>query len=452
MFGITVKKAAELCEGTLFAQGGEDTLITEAIIDSRKAAPGTMFVAYKGARSDGHDYINAVLDAGAACALAQRVPEGCKGPVIVVPDVQEGFEKLIRAFRAQLDIPVIGITGSVGKTTAKEMVSAVLSEHYNIIKNEGNFNNQIGVPMTMSRINADTELAVVEMGINHFGEMDVLARMAMPTVMLYTVIGHAHLEFLGDLDGVLKAKTEVLPYLPEDGVIIINGDDEKLRGIKSVRRIVSYGFGENCDIRAENISVTASSTEFELVYGQERVPVSIASYGKHIVNAAVEGAAVGICMGMSIEEIVRGIAGYKTVGRRAAVKKAGDITIIDDCYNSNPDSLRVGIDSLSLLKGRRVAILGDMLELGSNSALYHRQMGEYAREAGIELIISCGPLAGDINTGAGDRGVYFPTLEDMLGSIETLIRPGDNILIKASNSMHFGDVTAFLLEKFADKE
>ena len=248
MKGMTIRRAVQICGGELLGRGGFDTELGKVVIDSRAVEPGDFFVAYKGERADGHDYISAAFDRGAVCCLAQRVPEGETRPILLVPDVQAALEQICAEYRRDLRLPVIGITGSVGKTSAKEMISAVLSQRLNVLKTDKNLNNQIGVPMTISRIRPEHQAAVVEMGISGFGEMSCLAQIARPDMAVFTLIGHAHLEFLHDLDGVLKAKTEMLDYMADDAPVVINGDDEKLRGLKCRQRKISFGLGGNCDV------------------------------------------------------------------------------------------------------------------------------------------------------------------------------------------------------------
>ena len=291
MKGMTIRRAVQICGGELLGRGGFDTELGKVVIDSRAVEPGDFFVAYKGERADGHDYISAAFDRGAVCCLAQRVPEGETRPVILVPDVQTALEQICAEYRRDLRLPVIGITGSVGKTSAKEMISAVLSQRLNVLKTDKNLNNQIGVPMTISRIRPEHQAAVVEMGISGFGEMSVLAKIARPDMAVFTLIGHAHLEFLHDLDGVLRAKTEMLDFMADDAPVLINGDDEKLRGLQCRQKKISFGLGENCDVRAENIRLGESGETFcDIVYGERRIPVEIKAYGRHMIYAALERA------------------------------------------------------------------------------------------------------------------------------------------------------------------
>lgn len=321
--------------------------INRIVIDSRSAHEGDLFVAYKGEKADGNDFVQSALDNGASAAIAERYDGD--GPVLVVDDVQKTVEGIISDFRSKLTIPIIGITGSVGKTTTKEMISCVLSEKYNVLKTEGNFNNTIGVPLTMSRIDEDTEIAVVEMGINHFGEMTHLAEMVRPTIMVYTTIGHAHLEFLNDLDGVFKAKTEVLDVCSP--LIISNGNDPYLSKLPGIH------------------------------YFSEPICTPPA-YGRHILSAMGAAVAVGRSLGMSDEEIVRGIGKFKVVGRRGAIHK-GYVTLIDDSYNANIDSMKLAIDSMSDIPGnRKVCVFGGILEQGDATDDMQREIGRYARENG----------------------------------------------------------------------
>ena len=447
MRGMTISRAAAVCGGRLCGEGDFSAELGSVVIDSRAISAGDFFVAYKGERVDGHDYISAAFDRGAVCCLAQRVPEGETRPLILVPDVQAALEQICAEYRRDLRLPVIGITGSVGKTSAKEMISAVLSQRLNVLKTDKNLNNQIGVPMTISRIRPEHQAAVVEMGISGFGEMSVLAKIARPDMAVFTLIGHAHLEFLHDLDGVLRAKTEMLDFMADDAPVLINGDDEKLRGLQCRQKKISFGLGENCDIRAENIRLGESGETFcDIVYGERRIPVEIRAYGRHMIYAALEGAAVGLLMGLSDGEIVKGVASFETVGRRAAVCDTGFITLIDDSYNANPDSVKCGIDSLMKMPGRHVCILGDMLELGEGSGEMHFDVGRYAGEKGAELVLTSGPLSRETCRGAGERGRHFATREELIAALPGLIQKGDRVLVKASLGSRFDQISEALKE------
>jgi UDP-N-acetylmuramoyl-tripeptide--D-alanyl-D-alanine ligase len=437
---MTLHAAAEACGGELHGCADPSRTISRAVIDSRDVQTGDLFVAYRGEKTDGHRFIKSALEKGAVCALAEYIPEDVTGPVLLVGDVQGALEKICAAYRRTLDIPVVGITGSVGKTTAKEMISSVLKQRYSVLKTEGNLNNQIGVPMTVSRIEKEHEIAVIEMGISGFGEMTGLAEIARPTIAVFTVIGRAHLEFLHDLEGVFRAKTEMLALLPEDGVVICNGDDEMLKKLRCSQHLLRFGTGENCEVRADEIELLPDGrTRCRIVYGERVIHADIPAFGRQMVYAALEGAAVGIVAGLSNEEIEAGIARYATVGRRSAVTDTGSVTLIDDSYNANPDSMRCAVDSLLRLNARHVCLLSDMLEMGPDSARLHRELGAYAREKGVDLVVAYGPLGKEIAAGAGEKGVWFEEKQTLIDALPELLKKGDAVLVKASKGMQMGE-------------
>ena len=441
MKNMTIARAAAVTGGRIVGTEQVDTELGPIVIDSRAVQPGDLFAAYRGERVDGHQFLTAALEKGAACCLAETLPEGVKGPVLLVESVQRAVEQIAEAYRQSLSLPVIGITGSVGKTSAKEMIAAVLEQGFSILKTEGNLNNQIGVPMTVSRIRPEHEAAVVELGISGFGEMRLLSRIAKPDIGVFTVIGHAHLEFLHDLQGVLAAKTEMLENMAEDAVIVVNGDDELLRDFPCRQRKLTVGLREDCDVRAVNVETDRGGlSRCEILYGDRRIPARIPASGRHMIYAALEGAAVGILMGLSDEQIAAGIRRFQAVGRRFAVQDTGYLTLIDDSYNANPDSVKSGIDSLRELSGRPVCILGDMLELGEDSPTMHYDVGAYAASRGVEAVLSCGRYGGDIAAGAGKAGVCFPDRETLIAALPELLRQGDAVLVKASLGSGFAVV------------
>ena len=442
---MTIEKAAAVCGGRLFGCEEPERSLGPIVIDSRAVQPGDLFAAYRGEKADGHDYIAMALKKGAACCLAQRVPDGVAGPLILVEDVQRAVEQIAAAWRRELRLPVVGITGSVGKTSAKEMIAAVLEQRFRVLKTEGNLNNQIGVPMTVSRMEPEHEAAVVEMGISGFGEMRLLSDIVRPDIGVFTVIGHAHLEFLHDLNGVLAAKTEMLEHMAPEAVIVVNGDDPLLRDFPCSQRKLLVGLGEHCDLRAMEIETDAQGHSRCVLTGEgRRIPVEIPAAGRHMIYAALEGAAVGILMGLSDEEIAAGIGAFHAVGRRFAVRDTGYLTLIDDSYNANPDSVKSGIDSLTQLPGRPVCVLGDMLELGEEEEAMHRDVGAYAEEAGAALVLCSGPLGAAIAEGAGSVGKWYPSVDALIGALPELIRPGDRVLVKASRGMRFDPIAEAL--------
>lgn len=443
MFGLTVSEAAALCGGSVSNLSAcVDGELTGLTVDSRSASRGDLFVAYRGAKTDGHLYIASAFSNGASCALAEYVPDGVTGPVIVCEEVQAALEKLMAAFRSKVSIPVIGVTGSVGKTTAKEMVAAVLSQRFRVHKTAGNKNNTIGVPLSLAGISREDKIAVIEMGINHFGEMDHLGAMVQPDMMLYTRIGHAHLEFLGDLNGVFRAKTEVLSHMKPDAPVLYNGDDPVLSALSVRENSMSFGKGEQCDVRAQNTAFRPDGTvSCEITYQDRVIPVLIPAFGEHMVYAALEGAAVGFAFGLTDAEIAAGIASYQTVGRRFSCLDTGVLRLIDDCYNANPDSVMSSIDSLVELPGRHVCVLGEMLELGEGAKHMHREIGAYAREKGVDLLIVSGRLCFHMAEGFGEGALFYPGKAELLTALPGLLQKGDAVLVKASLGSDYAEVS-----------
>ena len=434
MRDMTIFSAARAAGGRV-AGCGQDAPLSGGVIDSREAGPGLMFCALPGERADGHDYMCSAFEKGAACCLALRVPEGVDGPVILVDDVAAAMARIACACRERLDIPVVGITGSSGKTTAKEMCAAVLSQKYNTLKTEKNFNNELGVPLTLFRIGPEHGAAVVELGINHFGEMSRLGAMAKPDIAVYTLIGRSHLEALGDLDGVLRAKGELVEHMPPDGLLIVNGDDEKLAAWRPARRKLTFGLGEGCDVRGVGFAPRgAEGSALTVLAGERRIELFLPAYGRHLAYAALAAAAVGIELGLSDGQIAAGAADYAPVGRRARIIETPSLTVIDDCYNANPDSVKMAIASAGALGGRLVCILGDMLELGEQSEQMHREVGEAARAAGALLL-----TAGERSAAMG--GEHFASKAELISALPRLLKRGDRVLVKASHSMAFEEIS-----------
>ena len=432
-----LEDAVRACGGSYV--GPEEALkreVTFVTSDSRTVKPGALFVAFVGERVDGHAFMAQCLESGAVACVSERMPAGeSEQPCIVVDSSLRAIGAIAAWHRSRFDIPVVGITGSVGKTTTKEMIAAVLSQRFDTHRTEKNFNNELGVPWTLLRLEDRHQVSVVEMGISDFGEMRRLTDIVRPTIAVFTVIGEAHLEFLGDRPGVLRAKGEIFEGMTCDGLAVLNGDDDLLVNCHPNMRRVTYGKGAQNDVRAENIaSYGAEYTECDVRHPDGVFHIRIPGYGIHLVYAALAAAAVGLELGLTGEEIARGIAQYQTVGDRARVIHAGDITVVSDCYNANPNSVRAAIDSLTAMPGRRVCILGDMLELGPETEQLHRGVGAYAAEKGIDLVIGCGELGRHIARGAKDAGAQATAYDDrdsLIERLHELLRPGDTVLVKA---------------------
>lgn len=430
MFGISVKKACEICNGTIKGKIiNTDRIIKRMEIDSRVIAVDDLFVAFNGANSDGHNFINSAFRNGACGAIAEHDITDAEGPVIVVDNSLLAMEKIALFFRETLSIPIICVTGSVGKTTTKEMIATVLGQHYKVHKTKLNLNNNIGLPMSISNIMEDDEVSVLELGINHFGEMRRLAEIAKPTIAVFTLIGHAHLEFLNDLNGVFKAKTEMLEYLSSDGLIIYNGDDAKLKQLSNKSNSMSYGLISGVDLLYKNNIIN---------YKNRAINCNLKCFGNHFIYAAMAAACCGIELGLSDLQIASGIEEYEIVGRRGAVTKTDFLTIIDDSYNANPDSMKSSIASLKMIEGRKVCILGDMLEQGDKSAQFHEEIGTFAKDNGVDLVISTGKFGRYISN------IYFETAEDLCRNLINYLKQGDIVLVKASRGNHLEVVADYL--------
>ena len=443
---FTLAEIAAACGGTYV---GDEALKTACVTsverDSRQIKQGSLFLAIPGERVDGHDFIEKCFDSGAVCAICEKAPKNASKPYILVPSTLQAVKKIGRAYREKFDIPVVGVSGSVGKTSTKEMLYAVLSQKFKTHKTQGNLNNELGVPLTLLSMPEDTEAAVIEMGISGFGEMTRLSEMAQPTVCVLTIIGCCHLENLGDRDGVLKAKTEMFKNARENAEFILNGDDDKLSTVAEVngKRPVFFGLNSGNDYFAENIENNGEGgVSCTLCFDGKKLDVTIPAIGSYMVSNALAAVAVGRLLGLSDEQLKNGVEAYKTVGSRANVVNTGRLRIIDDCYNANPTSVKASLDTLKNFSGRTVAILGDMKELGANELSLHYDTGAYAKEIGIDRVISAGPLAKELAKGAGD--LWFESIEALENELPSLLKDGDTVLVKASHSMHFEKIVEFL--------
>ena len=429
-----------------------DSVIDRVTSDSRLAGPGALFIPLKGTRVDGHDFMAACISAGAVATLSEREPALSERPTIVVDSTLRATGALAAWHRSRFDIPVIGITGSVGKTTTKEMIAAVLSQRYETHKTDKNLNNELGVPWTLMRLDDTHQVSVVEMGISDFGEMRRLTQMVRPDIAVFTVIGDAHLEFLGDREGVMRAKGEIFEGMDASGLAVLNGDDPIQRACRPNMRRVTYGLSDGCDVRGTELrGLGEEGMRMTVCHSKGAFEVRIPAFGSHLPCAALAAAAVGLALGMSGDEIARGVARYRTVGDRARVIHARDMTVVSDCYNANPNSCQAAVDSLMQLQGkRRVCLLGDMLELGPRSEELHREVGAYAVRAGVDLVVGCGPLSRAVANGARDAGgeaMYFENKAQLLASLGDVVRPGDCVLVKASHSMAFEELVERLTEQ-----
>lgn len=452
---MTPRRIAQVCGGVY--HGTEEIAereVSSITTDSRQAAEGCLFVAVKGERVDGHDFIPSVFEKGALCVIAEHEPEAADGAWIQVKSSLQAIKDMAEFYRQQLAVRVVGITGSVGKTSTKEVIASVLSEKYHVLKTLGNFNNELGLPLTVFRLREEHQVAVLEMGISDFGEMHRLSKIARPDVCVMTNIGQCHLEFLKDRDGILRAKSEIFDYLAEAGTVILNGDDDKLSTIKEVKGIrpVFFGVESGREIYADEIEPKGlKGIRCRIHAGEESISVLIPIPGYHMVLNALAAAAVGLTMGLTMEQIRAGIEKLQSLGGRFHIIEKGNMLIIDDCYNANPVSMKASLDVLKDAEHRKVAILGDMFELGENAAELHASVGCHAAENEIDLLICVGDASRHMaeaafQTGGCGEVLQVPTLAALLEVLPRLIQEDDTILVKASHGMHFEKVVERLQE------
>lgn len=442
---LSIKEIAAACGGRLI--NPSETVISHISTDSRDIKEGSLFIPIVGEKFDGHSFIEDTLKKGAASFLSQKEINTDK-TYVLVEDTLKALGDIAAYYRGLFDIPVVGITGSVGKTTTKDMIAAVLSVKYNVVKTKGNFNNHIGLPLTVFGIDETTQAAVLEMGMNHFGEISYLGRIAKPTTAVITNSGVSHIENLGSREGILKAKCEIFESLSPMGKKILNGDCNMLSTLRDKEdRTVFYGLDPKNDIYAEDIRfISLEETEFKIVMDGEKIPVRISSSGKHMVQNALGAAAVGRELGLDHAEIAKGLESFTPGDKRMDIIKTDRYTIINDTYNANPQSVKAGLDVIAPLEGRSAAILGEMLELGENSKKFHREVGEYAGSIGIDLLCGIGnENVLETTLGASFGGVkkvfYFKTKEEFFENVKKVLKKNDTVLIKASRGAKFEEIT-----------
>ncbi len=425
--------------------------------DNRKVEEGDLFVAFVGENTDGHKYVAAALDMGAAGALISKDPgDYAEGKFyVLVEDTYVAVGKLAAYYRNKFDIPVIGVTGSVGKTTTKDMIAAVLSEKFNVLKTEANFNNYIGVPRTLFRLSRETEIAVVEMGMNHLEEIDYLTKIAQPTVVTITNVGTAHIGNLGSRENIYKAKTEIFNGLRDGGFAVMIGDDDYLPLLKKDEDKQKHftfawvGEGEDNDYRAKEIQDTLQEKlVYKAVTPEGSYQVDVPALGHHLIYPTLTAAAIGAHFGMTNEEIARGIANYHATAQRMEKTIVGeDILLYNDTYNANPQSMIAGLTTLSNTTGyTHVAVLGDMFELGDLEEELHREVGKACAEKQIDTLIAIGEASKHMADEAAKCGMKdvraVMTREEALEEIQTLLAPKTAFLFKASHGMHLDELVA----------
>jgi len=435
--------------------------VTGVSIDSRRLKPGQLFVAIAGPRFDGHDFVAEAAARGAAAALVHRDVSAPAGLGLVrVADTTRGLADLARRARAQAEVPVVCITGSAGKTTTKDMTAALLQTRGAVLKTEGNLNNQYGLPLMLLRLRPEHTAAVLELGMSAAGELRELSSIARPDVAVITMVAPVHLEFFASVDDIAAAKAEILEGLAEGGVAVLNGDDPRLRGVGAEHRarggrVVWFGRDRSHDVSAEGWRGTVHGMRFVLRIGAAAEEVALPLPGPHFLVSFLASAAVAHHLGIGIETIAQTASTLKAASHRGEVLSLGQgVTLLDDCYNSNPTAVEAAVVALGLAaRGRRVAFLGDMLELGPSGPELHRQAGE--RLGGrVDVLAAVGPLAEGFLEGARRAGlreadlVAFPDSTAAAAAAPDLVRPGDAVLVKGSRGVRMEAIVEALRTRF----
>ncbi len=414
-------------------------------------------MALEGDRFDGHDFIKNAENDGAAAVLCRKKVETTL-PVIYVSDTKKALLDIASYYRGLFDLKVVGLTGSVGKTTTKEMTALVMASEYNTIKTQGNLNNDIGMPLTIFTIEEDTQAAVIEMGMNHTGEISALTAVSRPDVGIITNVGVSHIENLGSRENILKAKLEILEGMQKNSPLVVNGDNDLLSQIEyDDYNVIFFGIeNEKCAVRAVDIEQTAEGTHCEFLYNNEKYSVYVPIAGVHNVYNALAAFTAGVCLGISPCKAVNAIKDYVPAGMRQKTVKNFGMTFIEDCYNASPDSVKAGINTLvSMGAERTVAVLGDMLELGDYSRTAHSECGKYAGEKSVDIVFAYGKEAEYIASAAVEAGVKkvyrFSDENALADAITKELCTGDAVLFKASRGMKLENVIKLVYEKLDNK-
>ena len=439
---MTPCTAREICAavgGTLLQDSGAP--VTGVTTDSRAVQPGQLFIPLVGERFDGHAYISKALDGGAAGCLTAAAPETLlPGKLYIqVADTRLALKALASWYRDKFDLPVVQVTGSAGKTTTKEMIASVLLQRYNTLRTEGNFNNDIGAPLTLLRLMPEHQTAVIETGMNHFGEIRYLGEMVRPDIAVITNVGDAHIENLGNTrQGILRAKCEIFENLTPEGIAVLNGDDELLNTVTLPQTILRCGVGDGCGVRVTDIDDRGlEGVACTVTIEGEHYRLTTSAPGRYMIYPMAMAAAIGRRLGLTGEEIAAGVAAYTTVGSRMhLIRLPGERLVIDDCYNANPQSMAEGLRMLAASPAQhRVAVLGDMGELGQLTAQAHRDMGALTRRLGLTAVAVGEKMHALTET--DPQAQWFATVEEAMPAIRQLFTPGTAVLVKASHAMHF---------------
>jgi len=476
MKNLTLENITTACRGTYHGDPLKLPMEAEGVvIDSRKVEKNFLFVAIDGEKVNAHKFIPDTIEKGALCVVSHEDLGETDYPYILVESTGQALLDIAKLYRDSFDVKVVGITGSAGKTSTKEMIASVLAQKYNVHKTLGNFNNEWGLPITIFEMNDSHEIAILEMGVNHFGEMRRLSSVASPDICVITNIGVAHLEFFKTREGIFQEKSQMIQDMKSGGTIILNGDDDLLSRMGPVKGVdpVFFGISRDCEFYASDLAsagLKGTACTLHLPSGED-IRCLVPLPGIHMVSNALAGAAVGYSLGLTPEEIKRGIENLPSIPGRNHIISTDKLVILDDCYNANPISTNAAIDVLTMAIGRKVAVLGTMGELGSDEEQLHFDTGVYAAKQGIDLVCGIGRLgraiaegasgfdspgtgslvsgssdsySSELTDSAGTKALWFETKEDFLSAMKDIIHKGDNVLVKASHGMNFPDLVEAL--------
>ena len=451
MANITLRQAASWCGGTV-EEKYADVEFFGANNDTRILKPGQLFIVLQGAR-DGHDFIPAAMEKGAAAVLCSRKVGDF--PAIYVDDPRTALGDIAREELKRIGARVVAVTGSVGKSTTKEMIATVLESTYRVSKTPANHNNDIGMPMAILSMPLDTEVAVLEMGMNHFREIAYLSNIGHPDIAVIINIGTMHIEFLGSQEGIRRAKMEIVEGMTDKGLLLLNGDDTWLKNLdkQPLQRITYFGQGEHCPVRGVDVKQEGEVLSFRAEAGKLSIPVELKLEGAHYVNDALAAVAVGLKLAVPTEKIGKALKTFRNISGRQEIIRTENYTIINDCYNAGPESMAAALNVLGNRPGRRIAVLGDMLELGDCAHAEHYKIGRIAAEK-ADMVFAYGPHADRVMDGTTTGGMNetsaraFTTHEELIWALKRTAQKGDVILFKASHGMHLEKVLeAFLKEE-----
>ncbi|HHQ4318445.1 UDP-N-acetylmuramoyl-tripeptide--D-alanyl-D-alanine ligase [Clostridium perfringens] len=422
--------------------------------DTRKIEEGTMFIALKGENFNGNNYVLDAFNKGAKIAIVDEVKcdlNELKEDValIKVQNTGRALMDLAKFYREKLGLKVVGITGSAGKTSTKDLVAAVLSDKYKVFKTKGNFNNEIGLPLMILELDSTYDVAILEMGMRGLGQIKELAEIASPDLGIITNIGISHIEILKTRENILKAKMEIATFFDKNNTLVVCGNDDFLGALPEAQyKIVKTGVGENFEIGAKNIALEELSSKFTVYDGEKEEEFSLDMPGEHNISNLMLGIAIAKELGVSFEEMKRGLKNIEATSMRLELIKKDGFSILNDCYNSSPVAVKSAIDVMKNIEGkRRIAVLGTMRELGHKSEEAHKEIGKYAKENGIEKVLCFGDFSENIKEGYGEGCTVYENKEELIKDLLNIICEGDIILVKASRSLKFEEITKALLEK-----